>query len=88
MCAVSGSVRKALVSLLDKLDWCCRPVELHKWLLVGNKLYNSQEKEIAQINCKPTWKTNDTEPCAMLAQETLTQGHSVLIFCCSKKVGW
>lgn len=64
----------------------CRPVQLYKWLLVGNKLYNSEEKEIAQINCKATWKINDTEPCAVLAQETLTQGHSVLIFCCSKKV--
>ena len=61
-------------------------MQLHKWLLVGNKLRNSEDEEIATINCKEKWHMNDSEPCAMLAQETLTQGHSVLIFCCSKRV--
>lgn len=68
------------------MSLCCRPVQLHKWILVGNKLYDSDKKELGTVNCKPKWNPNETEPCAVLAQETLTNGHSVLIFCCSKWV--
>ena len=63
----------------------CRPVALHKWLLVGNQLVDSEGNLLETIDCKPNWQYTDSKPCAMLAQQTLDHNHSVLIFCCSKQ---
>ena len=64
----------------------CRPVTLHKWLLVGNELIDTNQRVVDKIDCSSNWKTNDSTPCARLAQATLDHNHSVLIFCCSKQV--
>ncbi|DBA82952.1 TPA: hypothetical protein ACH3X1_006731 [Trebouxia sp. C0004] len=63
-----------------------RPVELHKWLLVGNELVDTKGQVVDRIDCSARWDPKDSKPCALLAQATLDQGHSVLIFCCSKQL--
>ncbi len=66
----------------------CRPVELHKWLLVGNELVDTKGQVVDRIDCSARWDPKDSKPCALLAQATLDQGHSVLIFCCSKQASF
>ncbi len=61
---------------------------MHKWLLVGNELVDTKGQVVDRINCSARWDPKDSKPCALLAQATLDQGHSVLIFCCSKQAGF
>ena len=63
----------------------CRPVTLHKWLLMGIKVVDSKAEVVDTIDCSANWSAHDSKPCAILTQQTLDQGHSVLIFCCSKQ---
>lgn len=65
-----------------------RPVKLHKWLLVGNELVDTKGQVVDRIDCSARWNPRDSKPCALLARATLDQGHSVLIFCCSKQASF
>lgn len=53
---------------------------------MGNELIDVNGEVVEKIACSANWRANDSTPCALLAQATLDHSHSVLIFCCSKKV--
>lgn len=60
-----------------------RPVPLEELIKIGDTLYNSSLKPVRTITPEITIK-NDTENIVYLCLETITNGHSVLIFCSTK----
>ena len=53
-----------------------RPVALEEMVFVGNTLYNSSFNELRNFS-----NATDEESLSFLCQETITEGHSVLVFC-------
>ena len=60
-----------------------RPVPLKEYLKVGSSIYASDCKTVAGELPKP--RVQDGDHVVMLCNETVAAGHSVLIFCSSKK---
>ena len=60
-----------------------RPVPLQEMVKVGKMLYDTNFKAIREISCSES--VNDEEDILKLCEETVTNGHSVLIFCPTKQ---
>ncbi|KAK3917923.1 DNA polymerase theta [Frankliniella fusca] len=77
------------LSLLS--TWLCadlykttfRPVPLEEFIKIGNSMYDNNLKLVRTIEPEVEIK-NDTEGIVYLCLETITNGHSVLIFCPTK----
>lgn len=52
---------------------------------VGKTLKNEEMKIVRNICCDQQWEARDPDHVGLLTKETIDSGHSVLIFCCSKK---
>ena len=61
-----------------------RPVPLRQFLKVGTSVLDATGTEVRKLEPPIDW-TEDPDHVAWLTKETVDQGHSVLIFCCSKK---
>lgn len=53
---------------------------------VGRELRDAQGAVVRAIMCDGEWEGRDPDHIAWLANETVTSGHSVLVFCGTKKV--
>ncbi|CAD7699534.1 unnamed protein product [Ostreobium quekettii] len=62
-----------------------RPVPLKRMLLIGRALKDPQMKTVGEVPVDPEWERSDPEHYAWLAKETVDEGHSVLLFCATKK---
>lgn len=56
-------------------------------LQIGDVLMDENEEEVRQLPHDPFFDGKDPQHVAQLCAETIDEGHSVLIFCASKKVG-
>eukprot|EP00210_Caulerpa_lentillifera_P002913 g2781.t1 len=61
-----------------------RPVPLKQYLKIGSVIHDEQGKIIRELNGAID-RRKDPDHIACLAKETVDDGHSVLIFCCSKR---
>lgn len=52
---------------------------------VGRKIKDEQLRCVRELDCDPAWEAKDPDHVAYLAKETIDSGHSVLIFCASKR---
>lgn len=52
---------------------------------VGRQVKDEQLKCVRELNCDTEWESKDPDHVAYLAKETIDSGHSVLIFCASKR---
>lgn len=53
---------------------------------VGKQLLGQDGALLRELQVPSTWSARDSDQVAWLAQETIQSGHSILIFCSSKKV--
>lgn len=53
---------------------------------VGRELRAPDGSVARMLDCPTDWEKRDPDLIAWLAQETVTAGHSVLVFCATKRV--
>lgn len=61
-----------------------RPVPLKQFIKVGREIRDEHRQAVRTLETPPGWEKQDPDHTALLAKETVDDGHSVLIFCCSK----
>ena len=66
------------------MPYRCRAVELQQYVAVGHQLLGKQGELVRELAVDPELRQGDTV--ALLTKETVMQGHSVLIFCGTKRV--
>ncbi|KAF6260745.1 hypothetical protein COO60DRAFT_857019 [Scenedesmus sp. NREL 46B-D3] len=77
-----GQVAAWLDAVLYQTDF--RPVQLRQYIKLGRVL-KDQAGEVVRELCVPAgWEAQDQDLVALLTQETVQAGHSVLVFCASK----
>ncbi|KAK9789551.1 hypothetical protein WJX73_010627 [Symbiochloris irregularis] len=62
-----------------------RPVPLTMHLKVGRELRAANGRVTRTLECPADWEKRDPDLIAWLAKETVTAGHSVLVFCATKR---
>ena len=74
-----------LSNWLDGQLYCTeyRPVPLQEMVKIGSALFDTDFKKIRELS--PSELANDEEDILKLCQETVVNGHSVLIFCPTKQ---
>ncbi|OXB76233.1 UNVERIFIED_CONTAM: hypothetical protein H355_014641 [Colinus virginianus] len=74
-----------LASWLDAELYCTdfRPVPLKEWVKIGNNIYDSSMNLVREFQPKLQLK-GDEDHVVSLCYETVSDGHSVLLFCPSK----
>ena len=72
---------KWLKADLYKTDF--RPVPLSEHIKIGNKLFDNKFQFVRNVH-SPIHIPNDTEGLVYLSLETVTNGHSILVFCPTK----
>jgi hypothetical protein len=53
-------------------------------LQVGRQLKDEQLQVVRELQCTREWEQRDPDHVALMCQETVQDGHSVLVFCASK----
>eukprot|EP00198_Chlamydomonas_reinhardtii_P012144 XP_001701481.1 DNA polymerase theta [Chlamydomonas reinhardtii] len=61
-----------------------RPVQLQEYVKVGRRIMDGSGALVRELAPDKGWEDKDTDHVALLTQETVREGHSVLIFCASK----
>ena len=64
-----------------------RPVPLNEYIKIGDSLYDADQKLVRKLTVDPKQaeKLGDADYLVPLIYETISQGHSVLVFCATKK---
>ncbi|WIA12996.1 hypothetical protein OEZ85_006607 [Tetradesmus obliquus] len=61
-----------------------RPVQLRQFVKLGRALKDQAGQVVRELAVPAGWEAQDADLVALLTQETVQAGHSVLIFCASK----
>lgn len=79
-----STLARWLNALLYHTDF--RPVPLKEMIKIGNVLYDTDLKKILELKngCESCNKEEEEEDIALICNERLQQGHSILIFCPTK----
>ncbi|KAG1658665.1 hypothetical protein FOA52_007871 [Chlamydomonas sp. UWO 241] len=62
-----------------------RPVPLDQFIRVGDHLCDRNLKVVRALNVDPVWRKSDPDLFVWLTRETVDEGHSVLLFCGTKR---
>lgn len=62
-----------------------RPVTLRQYVKSGRDILDERQAVVRTMQCDAAWEKQDPDHVALLCQETISIGRSVLIFCASKK---
>ncbi|KAI3792695.1 hypothetical protein L2E82_06583 [Cichorium intybus] len=78
-----GAVADWLQAALYQTDF--RPVPLEEYIKVGNTIYNKKMELVRTISKRADLGGKDPDHIVELCNEVVQEGHSVLIFCSSRK---
>jgi DNA polymerase theta len=62
-----------------------RPVPLTEYVKDGTRLLNHHGEVVRELSVPPGWPATDPNHLGLLVQETVQQGHSVMVFCATVK---